>query len=96
MSEAKKVPLKLNPLPRPTEGEMRYHNNIVDSGKFPKHQEKVDALRLARIGVVTGDKFTQDVALERWNRTVEEPTEKYSSAKLLLDVEGADNREEVT
>jgi len=81
----------LPPLPQPTKGERIYHESVVDSGKYSFHQERVDAMRLARIGIITNDLFTQQIALLRWNRTYNEPFEQYSSASLLVAVEESEN-----
>lgn len=70
---------------KPTAKEEAYYEEMADSGTLLREQEKRDALRLARVAVLTKDRETEKIALERWN--VLFPENRYFSAEMLVAVE---------
>ena len=69
----------------PQDKEIDYYDTYdepLNPKTFPVAQERLNALRLARIGLESGDSITQEVALMRWNQTRNEPSEHFHSVQL--------------
>lgn len=78
-----------------------FHDLPIDIGRLPEpkiglvnlRQEIRDVLALAEIAKRTEDDLTAKVALERWNSMF--PNDQYKSTSLLLDVEGAEEDDDL-